>query len=255
MKRTIRVAIISLLLLISFPMYAQVKKLVSVINSNGTKETISFKYNKKSQVVYLDEKGLVTYREFTFKYDKATGQLTECTINEDRGELIQDIKYDYSNPGYINEEIRSRGKMRHTKTIETNKIYVDDKGLLTKTTFDDGKLWEEFSYDNNSNIITYTIHSAKGKNNTQTTYKYNTQNAVFLNIENLPVWFLALHLNNMKWIEGLIGKNMPIELTTDDPKYGIETIEVTYDYDTDGYPVKQYYDGTLVKEITYKQIK
>lgn len=255
MKKTIRITIFSLLLLINFSMSAQVKKLISEINSVGTKETITFKYNNKNQLIYFDEKGVVTYREFTLKYDKINGQLTECIIHEDKGELISSTKYDYSNPNYIREEIKTSGKKVQNKTTDYNDIHIDDKNRLTKTIFSDEKLWEEFVYDENDNIITYTIHAASGNSNTSTTYKFNTQNGVFLNINNLPIWLLALHLNNMKWAEGITGKNTPVEFTGDDPIYGTETTEVSYVYDEDGYPVRQYYDGKLVREFSYKQIK
>lgn len=253
MKRTIRITIFSLLLLINVPTYSQVKKLISAINSIGTKETISFKYNNKNQLVYFDEKGLVTYREFTLKYDKTNGRLTECTINEDKGELIQNIKYNYSNPDYIKEEVKTSGKKIQNKTIDFNNIYVDSKARLKKTTFIDGQLWEEFDYDSQNNILTYTKHSANGKSNSQNVYKFNSKNAVFLNIDNFPQWLLALHINNMRWVEGIIGENMPIEFTADDPRYGINTTEATYEYDREGYPVKQYYDGELVKEFIYRE--
>lgn len=255
MKKTIRIIIFGLLLLINLPVSAQVKKLVSEINSVGTKETITFKYNNKNQLVYFDEKGVVTYREFTFKYDKTNGRLTECITNEDKGELISSAKYDYSNPDYIREEVKTSGKKIHSKTTDYNDIHIDDKNRLIKTMFNDEKLWEEFVYDEKDNIITYTIYAASGKSNTSTTYKFSTQNPVFLNIDNLPLWFLALHLNNMKWSEGITGKNMPVEFITDDPVYGTETTEVAYVYDEDGYPIRQYYDGKLVREFSYKKIK
>lgn len=242
-------------MLINIPVSAQVKKLISEINSLGTKETITFKYNNKNQLVYFDEKGAVTYREFTLKYDKTDGKLIECIVNEDKGELTSSSKYDYTNPNYIKEEIKTSGKKRQNKTTDYNDIHLDKKSRLAKTMFSDGKLWEEFKYNENHNIISYIIYSATGNKNTSTTYKFNTQNAVFLNVENFPLWFLALHLNNMKWAQGITGENMPVEFTADDPIYGIETMEVTYDYDKDGYPIKQYYDEKLVREFSYKEIK
>jgi len=255
MKRKLRIAVFSLLLLINISMFAQVKKLISEISSLNTKEIMTFRYNNKNQLIYFDEKGIVTYREFTLKYDKVNGQLSECVINQDRGELILNIKYYYDNTEYIREEVKSSGKKLQGKTTETNNIYLDDKRRLTKTTFDDGKLWEEFKYDDNNNVVAYTIHSTLGDSDSFTTYKFNDKNSVFSDIESLPTWFWALHLNNMKWIDGFVGRNMPVEYTTEDPRYGVETIEITYDYDNDGYPVKQYYDGVLVKEFRYKLAK
>lgn len=256
MKRILRITALGLLLLINLSMNAQVRKLISGINSIGTKELITFRYNNKNQLVYFDEKGVATFRHFTLKYDKTTGQLIEHNMNEEDGELTMNIKYDYqSNAGHIREKIKMGGKKNQDKLTHYNDIQMDDKGRLAKTIFDDGQPWEDFEYDDNNNILKYTLHSAGGKDNTSSTYKFNTEYGIFCNMLNPPLWLFALNLNNMKWAEGLIGSNLPIEVTADDPRYGTETTEITYEYDSDGYPLRQYYDGKLVREFSYTPIK
>ncbi|GAB6009055.1 hypothetical protein [Dysgonomonas reticulitermitis] len=233
--------------------YAQ-KKLLVEINSINTKEVIGFKYNSGNQLVYFDEKGIVTYTEYRLKYDKIN-QLVECIINQDRGELILSSKYSYGGEGSILEEIRSSGKKIHIKTIDVNPIHVDIKGRLVKTTFDDGNLWEEFEYDNNNNLLKYKVHSASGSDDKVSEYKFDTSKSPFSNMIDFPVWFWALHMNKVRWCSDFIGQNNAIENMTDDPKYGLNTVEITYVYDEDGYPVKQYYNGDLVKEFKYKTVR
>lgn len=232
---------------------AQVKKLLIEINSFHTKHVINLRYNDKNQLIYFDEKGTVTYREFTLKYDKTSNQLIECLMNRDKGEMIINSKFIYNNENYITEEIKNSGRQLR-KTTEYNKIYIDANNRLTKTMFEDGKLWEEFAYDNNSNLSKYLVHSAFGSSDIETDYKFDTYKTIFSNIENMPSWFWALHMNNMKWCGDFLGKNNAIENTTQDARFGTETIEITYDYDQDGYPVKQYYNGEIMKEFKYKMI-
>lgn len=233
--------------------YAQ-KKLLTEINSINTKEVIGFKYNSKNQLVYFDEKGVVTYTECRLKYDK-TNQLTECAINQDKGELILNSKYSYSNEGAILEEVKRSGRKLPEKTINVNPIHVDIKGRLAKTTFEDGNLWEEFGYDDNDNLVRYKMYSALGDDDKVSEYKFDTNRSPFSDIANFPIWFWALHISRARWCSDFIGQNNAIENTTNDPKYGQDTIEITYTYDEDGYPVKQYYNGELVKEFKYKTIE
>jgi len=237
--------------LFSIGISAQTKKLITEINILQPRQTITFKYNAKNQLIYFDEKGVVTYREFTLKYDKTGSQLMECLMNRDKGEMIINSKFLYGNDGYITEEAKSSGRQLR-KMTDYNKIFTDNSGRLTKTTFEDGKLWEEFSYDGNNNLTKYLTHSASAKNDINIDYSFDTYVSVLSGMENFPLWFWALHMNNMRWCSDFIGNNNAIESTTIDSRFGTETIEITYDYDTDGYPVKQYYDGELVKEFKYK---
>ena len=212
------------------------------------------KYSDKNQLIYFDEKGTVTYREFTLKYDKISNQLVECLMNRDKGEIIINSKFIYNNGEYITEEVKNSGRQLR-KMTEYNKIYIDTNNRLTKTVFDDGKLWEEFIYDTNSNLSRYLVHSAFGSSDIETNYKFDLNKTIFSYIENMPAWFWALHMSNMKWCGDFLGKNNAIENTTQDARFGTETIEITYDYDQDGYPVKQYYNGEIMKEFKYKMIK
>lgn len=242
-------------LVINFSAFAQGRKLLVEINSINTKEVISLKYNSKNQLVYFVEKGIATYSEYTLKYDKATERLSECVMNQDKGELVTNSKYIYADPSYIVEELKSSGKKLHSKITEFDTIRIDDKGRLTKTKFDDGKLWEEFQYDDNNNLVKYIVHSATGGKDRITDYEFDANKSVFSNIVNMPTWFWALHMNKMRWCSDFIGSNSAIASAIDDPRWGINSVEITYDYDNDGYPVKQYYDDELVKEFKYKDSK
>lgn len=232
---------------------AQQKKLITEIKSTHTNEVIQFKYNSKNQLTYFDEKGVITYREFTLKYDKKTDILTECIINQDRGEFMSNSKYNYENPEYIIQETKTGGKKNSIKTTENSKIFIDNEGRLEKTILD-GKPWEVFSYDERDNLIKYTVYSASEKMDQDSEYTFDSKKSILSNMENLPNWFWTLHMNNMKWCSEFIGENNAIENTTEFAKFSATTIEITYDYDGDGYPVKQYYDGKLVKEFKYKTI-
>ncbi len=244
---------ISALLSTTVISYAQ-KKLLIEINSINTKEVIGFKYNSKNQLIYFDEKGVVTYTEYRLRYDKAN-QLVECVMNQDKGELILSSKYSYSSDASILEEIKSSGKKMHTKTIDVNPILVDNEGRLVKTTFDDGNIWEEFDYDNNNNLVKYKVHSAFGNDDKVSEYKFDTNKSPFSDIIDFPVWFWALHMNKVRWCGDFLGQNNAVENATDDSKYGLDTVEITYAYDEDGYPIKQYYNGELVKEFKYKTLQ
>lgn len=250
MKKTL---FLLLLFLCSFilTLHSQIIQLPVEINSLKTKEIVSLKYGSGNKLVYFSEKGIATFREFSFKYDKKTGQLTECTINEDRGELVMNCKYQYTDAGYISETIRTSGKKIKEKTIEENNIYTDANGRLTKTVFDDGKLWEEFKYDENNNLVLYTQHAALGNGDVITTNTFNEDKSVFSHIKGLPSWFWGMHINSLRWCTDFIGNNNLKQSTTVDPRIDRTPVDVTYDYDENGYPVKQYYNEELVKEIKY----
>ncbi|MDR0823877.1 MAG: hypothetical protein LBN74_02210 [Prevotella sp.] len=234
---------------------AQTKKLPVEINSIHTKNIITLKYNAKNQLIHFTEKGTVIYREFTLKYDKANNQLIECLMNSDNGEMVVNSKFIYNNADYIMEEAKSSGKQLRSKITEYNKIYIDNRGRFSKSMFEDGKMWEEPSYDSDNNLVKYLVYSASGQVDIQSDYKFDTHKSIFSGIENLPLWFFAMQMNNMKWCGDFLGKNNAIENTFQDARFGTETIEITYEYDQDGYPVKQYYDGELAKEIKYITVR
>lgn len=231
---------------------AQNGKLITEIKSLHTNETISFKYNSKNQLIYFDEKGVITYREFSLKYDKKTDRLTEFTINQDRGEYVANMKYTYDNPDYIVQEISTSRKKVKANATEHDNIYTDDKGRLLKTSFDGGQPWERFVYDNNNNLTLYTVYTVSGKKEQESEYTYDNKRSIFSGIKNLPLWFWTLCMNNMRWCSEFTGSNNAVETNSESNKYGISTVEITYDYDADGYPVRQYYDGELAKEFKYK---
>ncbi|NDV78274.1 hypothetical protein [Dysgonomonas sp. 511] len=234
-------------------LYAQEKKLLVAIDSKNTKELVSFKY-EKNRLASFSVKGILTFSEYSFKYDKATGQIAEYTMNEDRGELTTNSKFDYTNKGYILETEQSKGKKLKEKLTEENKIYIDSQNRLTKTIFDDGKLWEEFRYDTNNNIVRYIQHSAIGKSDIITTNEFYNDKSILSGI-NLPAWFWAVHMSHMKWCGDFIGGNNLKKSTVENLLPDTLIINVTYDYDDDGYPLKQYYNGELAKEFTYIKIK
>lgn len=251
MKKALALVLFSLLCL-NFSIDAQTKKLIIEINSIQSKEVVSLKYNSKNQLIYIEEKGPIIFREFTLKYDK-NGKLAECLINRDRGEAINNSKFMYDNNEYITEEVKSSGKQLR-KITEYNKIYTDNSDRLSKTTFEDGNLWEMFSYDNHNNLVKYSVHSISGKEDIVVDYSFDTKKSIFSSIESLPLWFWTLHMNNMKWCSDFLGHNNAIEATTLDSRFGTETKDITYEYDADNYPIKQYYDGVLAKEFKYKAI-
>lgn len=252
MKKIVLALFISLLTL--FSLHAQTKKVLSGINSVETKETIEFSYNNKNQLVYFSEKGRVAFREFSLKYDKTTNRLIECKMDQDRGEVVHQIKYTY-NDGFITEDITKSGRQYRQKESEQNKISVDENGRLTYTTFDDGNLWEEFIYDANNNLIHYTIYSALGDPDYKYDSQYNDDISAFTGIKDMPLWFWGVYLNQMKWCRDFIGKNNPANIMMNDPRFGEDEVAVTYEYDADGYPEKQYYNGELLIEFTYKVVK
>jgi len=244
-----------LFIAVGLPVFSQVKKLLSEVDSKITREVVSFKYNNKNQLIYFDEKGTATYREFTLKYNKADGKLSECIINQERGEVIYSSKFSYNNPDYITEEVKNSGKKINIKSIDENKIYIDKQERLLKTMFDEKNIWEEFEYDRNNNVVKYIQHSAQGDSDVITTKIYSDKNTIFINIENIPVWFWALLMNNMRWCNDFVGKNIPSQTTVVDQRFGTEVTKITYDYDDDGYPIRQYYNNELVKEFKYRVIK
>ncbi|MFV0330783.1 MAG: hypothetical protein ACK5KL_13365 [Dysgonomonas sp.] len=99
------------------------------------------------------------------------------------------------------------------------------------------------------------MHSAFGNSDIETDYKFDTYKTIFSNIENMPSWFWALHMNNMKWCGDFLGQNNARENITQDARFGTESIEITYEYDQEGYPVKQYYEEELMKDFKYKIIR
>ncbi|MDR2955979.1 MAG: hypothetical protein LBV43_12960 [Prevotella sp.] len=254
MKKAPFIVVIGISLILCFSLNAQVKKLISEINSLDTKEVISFKYNEKNQLIFFDEKGSVTYREFSFKYNKK-GKLEECSVNEDKGQFIQNSRFTYKEDDIIEEELKSSGKRMSGKITEYNKYTIDERGRLTKTLFDDGTLWEEFQYDDNNNLTSYINYTAKGDKDNVIIYKRGSESSDMLSTNTFPVWFWALQLHTMQWCINMLGKNNIVEYTKDSSRYGTDVIEVTYEFDSDGYPIKQYYDGELVREFKYKIIQ
>ncbi len=254
MKKALSFSLL-LLFLFNISLLAQDKKLLIKINSIKTKEVITFKYDNSNHLIYFDEKGVATYCEFKLKYDNKTNVLSEVQMNKDRGELVLNSSYNYSNAGYVIEEQKSSGKQVKEKTTDYNNIYTDGEGRLIKTTFDDGKLWEEFKYDDKHNIVIYTQHAVLGNGDIVTTNEYGDDKSIFTNILGLPAWFWPIHLNSMQWCNGFTGTNNLKYSNTENPHVDTPPIAVTYDYDAEGYPIKQFYNGELVCEFEYKTLK
>lgn len=233
---------------------AQSRKLITEINSIASNETIIFKYNSKNQLTDIEEKGPIVFRVISLKYDKKSGRLTEYTINQDRGEFLTNTKFGYDDAGNITQEVKSSRKKIEINAPQFTNIQLDDKGRLLKTFFE-GKLWEEFVYDDNDNLAKYVVYSVSGRIDQESEYTHDDKTSALSGMENLPKWFWALNLNSMKWCAEFIGKNNAVEDTTEYAKYSAVTTEITYNYDADGYPLKQYHDGVLAKEFSYKGVK
>ncbi|MDU1891435.1 MAG: RHS repeat domain-containing protein [Dysgonomonas sp.] len=237
-----------------FSLQAQTKKLLTSVNSIESKETIELKYNGKNQLVYLSEKGVIIFREFSFKYDKVTNQLTEAKMDQDRGDIVYNSKFTHTS-GFVTEDLKKSGRQYPEKEDEQNQLDIDAKGNLIDTKFDDGSVWDKFSYDANGNLSKYIIHSASGTPIYVADYTYGNIISPFAGISDFPQWFWAMYVNNMKWCRDFIGPNSPDSLLLDDPRFGEDDIKITYELDADGYPVKQFYNDVLVREFTYTPAK
>lgn len=229
------------------------RKLLVEINSIKTKEVIGFKYDNKNQLVYFDEKGTVTYTEYMLKYDK-TSKLIECVSNQDRGDLIIHHKYQKMESGEISEMRIRSGKKIGSKSVDTNPLILDLHNRLIEVKYEDGRTWENFEYDDNNNLSKYILYSASGKEELKTVWKFDSTKSPFSNISNLPYWFWSSQIDKIKWSKDFIGENNAIENEIEDIVLGFDIIEITYEFDKDGYPLKQFYNGELVKEFKYKSI-
>lgn len=233
---------------------AQVKKQLIGVTSVKIKETIGLKYNARNQLIFIEEKSPSIYREISLTYGQ-DGILYESSINQDKGELVSTAKYIYESDGYIIEEVKIKNKKTEEESSAKNKIFFDEKGRLTKSTFRDSGLWEEFKYEESGNNISqYIIHSPSGKNDVFTNYEYENDKSIFYNISFFPYWFFTLHMNQLTWYRDFASEKNPVSITIKSPGYEEESIKVSYQYDPDGYPIKQFYNGELMKEFTYKSI-
>ncbi|WP_165020835.1 hypothetical protein [Dysgonomonas sp. ZJ279] len=246
-----KLLIIVAILLTTCSLNAQVKKLVHRINSTVESETIEFRYNAKNQLVFFSEMGIAFYREYSLKYDKSD-RLVERNMNRDRGDIITNIRYTYTSPDYVTENVSMRGKLQGRAT-ESNRIHIDSLGRLTKTTFADEVLWEEFNYDNNNNLTRYIFHFVADGGQRDIDYTYGNDISPFANIQNLPEWFWAYHMNNLKWCAEFMGKNSATSFDIDDTRVNDSEAVITYEYDQDGYPVKQFYNGEIAREFVYRK--
>ena len=245
-----RISIILLLFVTICYMSAQNKKILTNINSIISQEQIEFKYDSKGQLKSLTEKGKTALREFSFKYDK-DNRLVECNINRDKGSIIRNSKYSFIDNKTIKETVIEKGRMLNSILEDAETLYLDDKGLLARILFDNGDIWEQFSYDNNENLIHYTYNSTTLRGTSETTLKYDNNKSP-LSIVSLPKWFWAHILNNTKRCFDFIGTNNAIESFTKDLYKDDTKIAISYQYDKEGYPVKQFYNGELVRELIYK---
>lgn len=235
---------------------AQVKKQLVTIKLSE-KERIDFKYNYKNQLISFIETGVISLYQYNFKYDK-DGCLIECNIVRDKGDVNITSKYNYAQASkaenaYVMEEMTISGRLA-TKNTENNKIYIDANQRIENVFLDNGTPWENFEYDNDGNLIKYTLHiDTKGKVST-ISYLYDNHISPLTNIT-LPTWFWANHISNLKWSGEFIGKNNASSSTSEVSREEPIGINITYEYDNDNYPIKQYYNGNLSKEFTYKVIK
>lgn len=229
---------------------AQNRKILTSINSIVSHEQIEFKYDSKNQLKSLTEKSKIALREFSFRYDKE-GRLLQCNINRDKGGIIRESKYTYADKNNEVLEVYTE-KGRLVPTIEDSEtLYLNNDGFLSKILFDDGRVWEQFEYDSNNNLVTYKYNSATDRGTSSTFYKYDNNPSPLSGIS-LPRWFWAHIMTNTKWCADFIGTNNAAESFIRDLYKDDVKTTITYDYDADGYPTKQYYNQKLVREFSYR---
>ncbi len=229
----------------------QTRKILVEINSIVSGEKIEFAYNTKNQLTSVAEKGTVSFRRFTLKYNKES-HLAECTINSEAGSMVQNSKFVYENQ-QVTETARYSGKLVRNN-IETNELKLDNEGHLIQTYFDDGMIWEKFGYTGND-ITTYIINPS-GKNGGKTiSFRYGNINSVFSCFSDLPKWFWTYNVNNTAWCMDFMGERCAVEKKAEETGKDTKTVIISYDLDSEGYPIRQIYDGNLAREFVWKTLK
>ena len=229
--------------------------------------TISFSYNRKNELTRVEEANRMT---LTLRHN-SDGSLRESRLDWNRGGTRIDRTYSYDGNRVTVAVRRSGRNQSNSRSTET--IVLDGSMHLTRSYAWDGSLNESFVYDANNNLTKFQWF---GSNVTTTTYEYNDDVSPFSNIhKSIPTWFWA-H-KNLDWTKGFWGKNTIKRLTkvtVDEdgnqvfaverrnlnmprPTSGDKTLVInfTYEYDSDGFPIRQYKNGELAMIFTYETFR
>jgi hypothetical protein len=272
--KLISISILLLTTILNVNAQNSVSKRLVKLSIPGTGNTISFKHNDKNEVIEIIEIGENINRQYTLSY-YSNGALKERKLNRDKGKIKIDFSYSYD-AEKISITINRSGKSQK-KSVGYDDITLKENKYLTMLFSLYNKALEgKFAYDENSNLTEHTCYYGNGDVET-TTYEYSDDVSPLLYMQSIPNWFWAYDFEGMDWTEGFWGKNTvkrKIMKKIDDEEnevYAVErenmnmrmparenkTLEInyTYEYDNDGYPIKQYKDGKLIKEFFYEMIK
>ncbi|MDR0874143.1 MAG: hypothetical protein LBN27_11870 [Prevotellaceae bacterium] len=265
-----KISVLTLFLIAILNINAQnvVSKRLVKMNILLQNQTVSFKYNGKNEVVSIDEPKRKC--KYTLSYNP-DGSLKQVKKNISS---ILKIEYTYS---YDKEKILINEK----RSGSQNRVSNDSISLVDKSTFEIyssyNRKTDKFVYDNNNNLIE-NVYFYGNSNKETSVYKYNNDISPLLYTQSIPIWFWISDFSlTIDWVEGLAGKNTVKHITREkvdadgNQMYAVEReylnmpmptegnklseVDYTYEYDNDGYPIKQYKNGKLIREFFYETFK
>ncbi len=191
------------------------------------------------------------FHKVTFESKGSTDIITEFTYSNDvLTELKQtigpanDLKVVTHSFTYSNNIVNVTIDDDYSYNIR--QIFTDNQGISLKTIYTSSRFNtiynEEYSYDNNKNMISFKIDK------TTQGMKYDTSNGIFKNVK-MPQWSLFYSLFHINKVLALTINNNPIEISLGPDPYIFQ-----YTYNIDNYPItyNSNYYGETAKVIYSK---
>ena len=229
---------------------SDVKLLEQLISDNGTEWR--FEYDSKNRIIK------------TYDYRNGELYLTKTvTYGKNNNVITLTVKYADEESRRMNEE-KKFVRNRNTITVDDyrKQIYVNDDGWLVgekdPQPIEDGLYsYEQYEYKD-GNLISYAVFLGheKGDGKDVIRYEYDNRNSPFRNVAT-PPWLMREILGVHTGLVNNLTRSLP-EFTRIDY---YDTYEYSYEYDNEGFPVKQitkavlYFGGEVEKHtITTRYI-
>jgi len=206
----------------------------TLTTASGT-ETVTFKYDDQNHLTDLtsDLNGGYTRK---YKYD-SSDMLIQVDYNVIKTGFTQSQIYDYSTAGIINVNLTTKQTPQDLPVISKNIFNLNSKNLVVKVSLvgSVSGSYTEYEYDDRNNLTTVSNYNSLVPASglvTRTSYAYDQQKNPFVNMKgNMLTTFLTSASVN----------NILTQTNTDfiHPNSSINYVNSTYEFNSDGYPVKQ----------------
>jgi len=196
---------------------------IAAVTTAGT-ETVTYKYDDQNHLT--EQSNALNPVTFKYKYDGSDRVIQYQSIYASG--YSSQANYSYGASGVINYSGTSSVNGGATESV-SGILNINSNNLLTKSAIGISGSYTDYTYDDKGNLLTQNDYTSLNTTvGIKTTYTYDDQKCVFANIKGTTLNLIKKTANNIK-----------TQIIADYLHGTTTTFNSTFEYNSDGYPVKQ----------------